>query len=798
MKVPVSWLRELAETELSAAEIAARLSGAGIEVEGIEERGRELDGVVVGEIVQVDPHPQADRLVVCEVRRGASTAERIVCGARNMRAGDRVAVATPGARLADGRLVEAAEIRGVLSQGMLCSARELGLGDGNEGVLLLEPTAEVGSPLAQALLMADTVLDVAPTPNRGDCLSILGIARELAALQVAKLVRRRAAVREKGEPAETRVRVRIADPDLCRRYAARVVADVEVGPSPAWMQQRLLAAGMRPINNLVDVTNYVMLERGQPLHAFDLRRIPDAEITVRRAGTARRFDLLDGSQGELEADDLLITSGGEPVAVAGVMGGVESGVGDDTSIVLLESAWFHPAAVRRTSRRLGLLTESAYRFERQVDIEGVIPAIDRAAALLTRVAGGVAAPGVVDVYPRPHRPAPVSVRVQRVAETLGVGLNRSRIVGALKAMGAAVSPAPGGGLSVEPPSHRPDLTREVDFVEEVARLVGYEEIPTTLPEASLMAGDEGPVRPVTRALRELLAALGWCEAVPLSFTSESNNRIFTGLTPPTAAAVELLNPLGLDAAQMRRSLLSGLVDGARVNTRQGEQAVALFAIGRVFWRDKGSDAEGLRLAALLSGELPRRGVGLPAAEIDFFDLKGLVENVLERFAVTVAWQHVGDVPLLHPGAGAQLMLGGVRMGLAGGLHPSLQEGWELPRTTWVFELDLDMLLEYPPRRSFRELPRFPAVIRDLAIVAEDGFVAGEVNRFVREWGNEWIETVELFDQYRGAQIPGGKKSLAFSIVYRAADRTLTDEEVNAVHMRLTEDLTRALGVELRR
>lgn len=798
MKVPLSWLRELAESELAASELAARLTAAGTEVEGIEERGRELDGIVVGEIVQVDPHPSADRLVVCQVRIAADRVETIVCGARNMKAGDRVAVATPGTRLPDGRAIGTAEIRGVLSHGMLCSEKELGLGEDHEGILILPAGVEVGLPLAQVLTISDTVFEINLTPNRGDCLSVLGIARELAAVQAAKLVRSRSPLREKGEPAENLIAVHIADPELCWRYAARVVTGLRLGPSPAWMQQRLLASGMRPINNLVDVTNYVMLERGQPLHAFDLRQLPAPEITVRRAGASQRFTLLDGSEKDLAANDLVITSGGEPVAIAGVMGGLRSGVSDGTHTVLLESAWFQPTSVRRTSRRLGLSTESSYRFERNVDIEGVVPAIDRAAALLVRVAGGVAAPGVVDVYPRPHRPAPVHVRVQRVGEILGIPVERARVVSTLKAVGAVVSAAPGGSLSVVPPSHRSDLTREIDFIEEVARLIGMEEIPTTMPTTGVLAGDEGPVRPVLRDLRGVLTALGWCETVPWSFASERANAIFTGITPAQSTPVVLLNPLAQDLPQMRRSLLPGLADSARLNANQGESAIAIFCSGKAFWRESGSEAEGLRFAGLLCGQPPRKGIGLSPAEADFLDVKGVVENLLARFSVAVEWSPAQDLPFLHPGAAARIRLDEFTIGMAGELHPDLVASYELPGRTLAFELDLDTLLEYPPRRSFRELPRFPAVTRDLAILVEEGFAAAEVIRFVREWGNEWIETVDVFDQYHGAQIPPGKKSLAFSIVYRAAERTLTDEEVNSVHERLTEALTKSLGVEMRR
>ncbi len=797
MRVTLNWLREFIDLELTAAEIAERLTAAGLEVEAVEEVGRELDGVVVAEIVRVDPHPGADRLVVCQVRPGDGGAVPVVCGARNMKAGDRVPLATPGARLPDGRRIEAAEIRGVRSEGMLCSAAELGLGPDAEGIMILPADCEVGRPVAQAVGIADTVMEIGVTPNRGDCLSVLGIARELAALTGIPLKRRRDGLRHRGGAAAPAVAVRIVEPELCHRYVARVVVGVHVAPAPFWMQRRLLAVGVRPINNVVDITNYVMMERGQPLHAFDLDRLPQPEIVVRRAGSETTFLALDGAEYELLPDDLVISSGGEPVAVAGVIGGAESAVSEATKRVLLESAWFSPLAVRRTARRLGLATESAYRFERGVDVEGVDRAAERAAWLLAHCAGGTVLPEAVDAYPRPYQPAPIQLRVQRLGELLGVPVERAEAARILKALGANVTPGPKGTLTVLAPSYRADLTREIDLVEEVARVMGYERIPPTLPAGALVAGDEGELRRVSRALRELLAAQGWCEAIPLGFASPRMNELFPGLGPEGREPIEIRNPLSQEQSAMRLSLLSGLAECVGNNLRQAERSIALFSCGKAFWRLEGMCCEGQRLAGVLQGELPREGIGNRARSAEFEDVKGAVELVLARFGAPVRWVRWAAAPWVHPAHGAGLVVGEDLVGVAGGLHPAVLEELDVPEPCWMFELDLDKLLQYPPRRRFRELPRFPAVVRDLALVTDEDFAADTVIQFVHQWGNEWIEDVRLFDQYRGGNLPPGKKSLAYSLTYRAADRTLKDEEVNALHERLARAVVRELGVELR-
>ena len=796
MKVPVSWLREFIPIELDTPTLCERLTLGGLVVDGYDEIGGELRSVLIGEIISTAAHPRAERLTLCEVRTGPGPTVSVVCGATNMKAGDRVAYAPPGALLPGGRRIEAAVIRGVASAGMLCSEAELGLSDAAEGILILGPDVPLGQRIGVHLGVEDTVLDIDVTPNRGDCLSILGIARELAALTGVRLLRTRSALRERGAPAADAVVVRIEDPAGCPRYAARVVRGIRVGPSPRWLEQRLRAVGLRPINSVVDVTNLVMIERGQPLHAFDYDRLARPEIVVRRARDTASMRTLDGVERRLASDDLLITTGAEPIAIAGVMGGQDSEVSERTTSVLLESAQFDPTSVRRTARRLELRSEASYRFERGVDIEGVPPAADRAAMLLAQLAGGEVAPGLVEAYPAPLPPHAIHVRPKRVEDILGVRLSRSEMTGSLKALGAAVTGAPAGALAVTPPSYRSDLRREIDVVEEIARVVGYQRIPATMPAVALEGGRLPDRLRWERELKRVLATYGFYEAVTQSFAATRTNQLLPGLGVDGAAVV-VANPVNRDEPELRRSLLGGLLSTWRTNRNQGARGVAAFTVGRVFWRTD-STHEGWRLAGVLAGELPHRGLGAVRAPA-FADIKGAVEGLLERLHVAdrVQWERWEGAPF-HPGKTARLHCNGDLVGVVGALHPEVEFALDLDAGGWVFELDTEKLLPYcPPRFLFSGLPRFPAVARDVAVVVDEDFASDRVVQFVRQWRPELVEDVALFDAYAGAPIATGRKSLAYTISYRAADRTLTDDEVNGLHAELTAALTRQLGVELR-
>ena len=798
MKVTWNWLNEFVELNLPLERLAERLTLAGLEIESVEERGRELAAVRCAEVIEVRPHPRAERLSVCDVRTSDAIVS-VVCGAPNVRAGARVCYAPPGATLPGARPIAATEIRGVTSAGMLCSEAELAIGPDASGILILPGDAPIGERAAAVVGFEDTVVDIAVTPNRGDCLSVVGLAREIAALTGQRLRRRRIAVREGQAPVHSLVSIRIADDDLCARYVGRVILGVGIAPSPLWMQCRLRAVGLRPINNVVDVTNYVMIERGQPLHAFDYDCLPQPEIVVRRAGGDTRFTTLDGQERTLQADDLVIASGAAPVALAGVMGGANTEVTDRTQRILLESAWFAPGAVRRTAKRLSLHSESSYRFERHTDIEGVPLAADRAAALIAELAGGTVAHGRVDTYATVRPSAPIAVRLKRVDDLLGMRLTRSDVIGKLKALGMSVTPATAGTLTVVPPSYRADLSREIDLIEEVVRLVGYENVPTTLPECAIASSAAAGDRQRVSDIRRVLATLGLSEAVCISFASVPQNTMF----PPWDGArtpVVIRNPLTQDDTELRLSLWPGLVQAVRYNLDQGAAAVALFSIGKVFWRAAGFE-ERWRLAGAICPGVPERGLGRRGTVAQFGDLKGIVDALLHSLGIEAArWTPATDIAALHPGKAARIALPRGTVGVAGALHPATEDTLGVKGPCWLFDLDLQQMLEYfPTRVVFRELPRFPAVVRDVAVVADENFASDQVTRFVREWhtNSPWIENIELFDQYVGAPIPAGKQSLAYTISYRAQDRTLTDAEVNEMHAQLVAAIQTALKVELR-
>jgi phenylalanyl-tRNA synthetase beta chain len=802
VKITLNWLRELVDVVLSPDELAETLVMAGLEVESVEERVPTWGAVEVAKIESVAPHPNADRLRLCQVRR-AHEIVAVVCGATNMQAGDLVALAVPGTVLPDGKRIEQATIRGQSSHGMLCSARELALAENDGGGIMILPIdAKIGTPLVDYLAAADTILELSVTPNRGDCLSVLGVAREVGALTGASLRDAAITIAEGGAAVAKLASVEVQAPDLCPRYCGRVVRGVRIAPSPLWMQTRLDMVGLRPINNVVDATNYVMLERGQPLHAFDLARLRGPTVNARRAGTRQRFETLDGVARELLPDDLVIADAGGPVALAGIMGGADSEIRDDTTDVLLESAFFAPETVRRTARRLGLSSESSYRFERGVDPGGTRRALDRVTQLLVAHAGGEVARGVLErrAAGRRGRP-PIRLRPARVNALLGTNLKPAEMERPLKALGATVAGRGAESRRVTPPSHRFDLQNEVDLVEEVARLLGYDRVAPTLPAIVAGGPGMGPTREVEQRIRERVRSAGVDEMITLAMVSADDNRAFPGLPELTGSAVTLANPLSVDAAELRRSLLPGLLRAVDENRRQGAEHVAGFTIGQVFAREDDHYREIQTLAVLLAGTSPPVAMGEARRPVDFAALKGVLELVFAELHLDgVRWERVGaEASYLHPGKAARIEIGGVLCGYAGALHPNVVAARKLDTEPWVAELDLMRVVQYCPRRViFRPLPRFPAVSRDIAVVVDDAFPAQRVIDAVKEAAEPLVEDVRVFDQYTGAPIPSGRKSLAYTIAYRAPNRTLTDDEVNAMHDQLVAQLVRQLPLEVRR
>src|SRR5213595_227091 len=699
MRIPLSWLAEFVTWSGPAAALAERLTMAGLKIEAIEEVGQLDRRIVAGRLAAVEPHPEADRVQVCRVEVGRPAPLVAVSGAPGLAAGQMIPVALPGARLPDGHEAQAVRIRGVESAGVLCSEAELGLGEDASQVLVLPDDAAPGTPLAALPGIADTVLEAEVTPNRGDCLSVLGVAREVAAVSGARLRHPRPRPRESGAAAAREVRVRVEAADLCPRYCARVVRGVAIVPSPLWVRLRLRRAGMRALNAVVDATNYVMLERGQPLHAFDLERLAERRIVVRRGASGERLTTLDGVERALEPDDLVIADGRGPVALAGAMGGEASAVTPATRVLLLESAFFAPASVRRASRRLALPSQAAYRFERRVDPAMVPEALDAVAALIARTAGGRVAPAIVEDAPGTKALAPPTIRLRprRVISLLGARVARGEIVRSLRALGAACR-TQRDALLVTPPSFRGDLRLEEDLIEEVARVGGYDRIPAALPEVPLAAGEDTPGRRLAAGVRRALVAAGLAEMVTLAFTDAATNGRLPGFVGRALAPLAVRNPLSSETGELRRSPLAGLVRAAATNVALGADFVGAFEIGKGY----GVDAQGVRqepraLAAVLCGAWPSRGVERIGPTVDFVDLKGIVENVLAGLGLqedAARWRPIGEEAFLHPGKAAVIEVAGTAIGVAGSLHPKIAQACDLAEEVWVCELDFEILADY--------------------------------------------------------------------------------------------------------
>lgn len=820
MKVPLKWLREYVPLDDIPVDVLAhRLTLAGLEVAGLEHIGREWDRerILVGEVLEVHRHPNADRLTVVDVSFGAGPPLRVVCGAPNIRPGmhgQKVVLARAGARLYDGhsrepRLItlKADTIRGVRSEGMICSEKELGLSEDHTGVVILPEDAPVGLPLADYL--GEVVLDIDLTPNLGRCYSMIGVAREVAALFGRELRRPSPSPREAGPPIADQVTVEILDPDLCPRYSAALVRDVRMGPSPSWMQQRLLRAGMRPINVIVDITNYVMLEFGQPLHAFDYEKLrpkpgrdyPPA-IVVRRARPGEHLTTLDGVGRSLEPDFLLICDGQGPVALAGVMGGLESEVTESTRHVLLESAHFDPIGIRRTSQALHLSSEASIRFERGVDPEGTVWALRRACALLEELAGAVTARGVVDVYPRPYSPRTIVLPAGEVRRILGISLTAEEVAALLRPLGFPCV-LEGETVRVEVPSFRMDVSLPADLLEEVARMYGYDRIPATLLRDVLPPQRGNALLELQERIRDILVGCGLDEVITYSLTSlRSVSRLIPGMPEVDGSRyLRLANPLSPEREYLRQTLMVGLLEALALNLRSWER-VAIFEVGRVYLPRKGQELpdEPPRLGLALAGRREERSWLSPAAEeMDFFDLKGVVEALLDRLGIVEARFEPSEHPSFHPGRQAALWLGDDLAGHLGEVHPQVCAQFELPaRRVCLAEFHLLPFLQHSGLRLYEPLSRFPAVIQDIAVVVDEGIPAVRVAEVIRRAGGSLLRDVALFDVYRGSPLPEGKRSLAYRLTFQAMERVLVEDEVNRLReKKIVPALERELGATIR-
>lgn len=805
MRVSMKWLKELVEVPVSTEELADRLDMTGTAIEAVTRAGEGLDGVVVGLIAEKVRHPEADRLWVTTVDVGDGSPRTIVCGAQNFEAGDKVPVALVGTVLPGGVEIKKAKLRGVVSQGMNCSARELGLGEDHEGIMILPADAPVGVAFAEWYGTADTILELEITPNRPDCLSMAGVAREVAAvLDEPVSFPAWEAPAESGVPVAETCSVTISDEELCPRYTARVIRDVKIGPSPAWLAEKVTAAGARSINNVVDITNYVMFELGQPLHAFDLDTLMKdasgrAAIDVRRAVAGERLRTLDGIDRTLNEATLLICDPSGPVALAGVMGGEDTEISDTTVNILLESASFDPESTSRTSRSLGLISEASMRYERTVDRAGCAAASERAAALMAELAGGVVAPGIVDVYPRPESPARITLRITRLERLIGMAIGAGEAAAILTRLGCVVEKHP-DRLEVEVPSFRPDLEREVDLIEEVLRVWGMERVEATLPGGRGRVGALTPEQRWRTRVGATLRAAGLNETMTYAFSDPADPERCNMPYAEDELPVEVLNPMSGEQSILRRSVLPGLLRSVSYNQRRGVANVHLYEIGAVFSTSSGRKLpkEHTVVAGVLAGSWHDQEWNAPARELGFFDGKGIVELLARELALPRFKVRAAEMAWLQPGRAAEVMAGGAVVGWLGEVHPLVLGRFEADAPVTAFELDLAALVRAArPARPFVDVPRFPAVELDMAIVVDESVTAERVEQAIRSAGGKLLEGVRLFDVYTGTGIPEGRRSLAFSLSYRAADRTLTAEEVEAAHGKLVRKVLGAVGGELR-
>ena len=799
MKITYNWLKEYVDFDWSAEELAERITMLGVEVEGIEETGGTFDGIVVGEVLVRDQHPNADKLTLCKVSDGERELQ-IVCGATNFQAGDKVALANVGTSMPveEGEkpfVLKEGKIRGELSQGMMCSGRELKLSHDHEGILILPADAQVGQPFAEHLGRAgkDIVFDLEVTPNRPDLNGVIGLAREIAALTGNPLKHPEISLPALDEKAADLVAVQIDDPDLCPRYNARVIRGVQIGPSPDWLQARLEQVGIRPISNVVDVTNFVMMETGQPLHAFDLHLLAKADgkptVVVRRATAGEKFTTLDEAEHELAENHLLIADPEKGIALAGVMGGLNTEINDTTQDVLLETAYFNPQNIRATSKATKLHTDASYRFERGADLGVTDWASQRAAQLIAEVAGGTVADGAVEAFPQPAEPREVSLRYARMDALLGISIEPTKAVEYLEGLGLEAVASDEVSATFRIPSWRVDLKREADLIEEVCRVHGVDQIPATTPMGCRGENEFDVVHDALAETRDILTGLGLDEAQGQTLINDASAKFVA------EELVELEHPLSSDMNVLRPSLLPGLLDSMRNNLTRQTHDVALFEIGRVFAPEP---AENRTVAILLTGNRHATFWQGDDTKLDAMDLKGAVEALLESLGVFgVQFARRDEATALFVES-AELKMGKQVIGQLGQLLPTLGKQYEARDAVFLAELNLNVLLQRrTTNKSFKALAQFPASERDVAMLVPEAVTHAEVLAVVKKAKPANLVDTRLFDVFRGKNVPEGQKSLAYSFTYRSAEGTLTDKDVNGAHEPLVAALQSQLNATIR-
>jgi phenylalanyl-tRNA synthetase beta chain len=789
MKVPLNWLKEFVPISIDAEELSHKLTMRGLEVEALEAVTCAFNGVVVGEILEMNKHPGADKLVVCKVDVGSDVLP-IVCGASNIGQGDKVPTALPGSRLSDHMAIEKRKVRGFESYGMLCSERELGISDEHTGIFILPDDVKVGDPLENALALEDFVLDVNVPPNRGDCQSVLGIAREVASLTDEKVTLPSFSFEEHDDPG-LKISLDIKDLEACPRYVLRMIKNISIVPSPFWMRNKISKCGMRPINAIVDVTNFVMLELGQPLHAFDYSRIAERHIEVRVAKENSVFRTLDSLDRRLEPGDILICDGRGPVALAGIMGGENSEITAQTKDVALESAFFNPLFIRRTARRLDLRSEASARFEKGIDIETVDFAGQRAIGLMAQLAGGKAVKGSKEIYER-KEPRQISVRMKRISDIVGVQVKRETAVKSLNSLGLRVIKKEAEKVDFTVPSFRHDIVEEIDIIEEVARTIGFENIPATMPVSMLLSVKQNKIDACLSLVRDYMTAAGFFEAINYAFFDEGDIAKFgINESDERTNTIRLLNPISKELGVMRTFLAAGILENLAYNLNRGMKNLRLFEVGKTFFKQDPTARESIRVGLAMTGKERDYFWREKTADIDFFDAKGVLEGLLERFDVQASTVPSQE-PFLKAGNSADLIAGNARIGWVGELDEEVCKRFDIEDKVYAAEIDLDSLVSSDAHTAvYHPISRYPSVTRDFSFWVDEAIPVASIVEKIRGI-SPLVVSAGVFDTFKK-----DGRSIAFRVVFQSFEDTLKDDEVGAIQERIISELTSIDGIRLR-
>ncbi|MBO7208185.1 MAG: phenylalanine--tRNA ligase subunit beta [Clostridia bacterium] len=782
MKVQLSWIKDFVDIDVTPKQFAEDITMSGTMVESVEQQGEDIINVVVGKILKIEKHPDADKLVVCQVDVGEEVVQ-IVTGATNVFEGAVIPVAKDNSTLPVGK-IKKGKLRGVESCGMLCSEEELGIATKPaEGILILDDSYTIGMDIREALHLNECIAEFEITSNRPDCLSVIGLAREVAATYNKPLKLAEPQVKECGGDINSFAKVTVLDKDLCLRYTARGVKNVKIAPSPDWLKTRLENAGVRSINNIVDITNYVMLEYGQPMHAFDMRNVCGNEIVVRRAKDGEKITTLDEIDRDLDSNMLVIADGEKAVAVAGVMGGFNSEIKDDTTEILFESATFLGSSVRKTAKKLGLRTESSARFEKGLDPHNTLNAINRACELIELLGAGEVISGVIDVYDKLPENNVIKFRPEKINEFLGTDISKEEMVNTFETLEIKVD---GDNLII--PTFRGDIEGEADVAEEVARIYGYNNIPSTLIKGEAIVGEKNDKQKTLDKVMDTFSAMGFYESITLSFNSP---KIYEKLNIEPQSYVKISNPLGEDQSIMRTTVIGSMLDTVAVNYNYRNEEAYLYEIGTKYLKVEGSE---------LADEKQEIVAAMYGKNVNYYTAKGVLEKLFEQFGISYyEIERETENNIFHPGQAAKIMLKRKHCATVGRVHPKVLDNFGINVPVYMVVIDFEAIMENKKTaKSYKQLPKFPAVTRDIAMIVDEEVTVREIEDIIRRTKTNIIESWKLFDVYRSEQIGAGKKSIAYSIVFRSMDKTLTDDDVNPVMDNILNQLSEKFGAELRK